>query len=421
MNHYEAIAIDANISALATACLIQHSGIKTAVLCNPNDIRNRALESMYYWDSENGALSIVLDKLEVEKNIGLKKSEFVDRLCIDDKEILRSPDVDLYLNELIKAFPNSKDELVGLFNDMKNVSEEWLRLLKAGSVFLAGPLKNMMQFRNTTYEEYLREKISDESLQNILLLDCDKKDAAFVVISGYVCSQILDGNEIDNIDNIYRFFYDCFKRDGGTVIECDCIDRIQKNGELFEIYDNDENEYICGLMFSSYSTEYVKKSYFKSNDSKQVKGVDTGYVIIDSESDIERDISLPKREKLLYGTKKRSIINVFIDGKRLIAKLVADNEIEIDDDFIQFLKKRYAIEKCQNIEVFSRERLEKEIGIMSHDIQGWEFTNNEMKKNVMDIKSDIEGFFPLGEWGCAYFTSAICAANAISKKWEMRK
>ena len=80
---------------------------------------------------------------------------------------------------------------------------------------------------------------------------------------------------------------------------------------------------------------------------------------------------------------------------------------------IEFICNVIGLDKKTEYEIYGNNRIINEIGVSGSDIQGWEFNNSQMRHNVMNFTSPNKGLYTLGEWGCAYFTAAICAANTI--------
>lgn len=414
MNNYDAVVLDESLSGLMTACLLQKSGINTLLFENKKNTALKMFESLYYWDPENGALSIGLARLGITDKSIFKQVKYTDKLMCDDICLCRDSDGEAYIKELTDLFPENENEIKELFDDMKMVSDEWIKLLNAASVFKAGSLKHMMKFINTSFSEYLDKNISNDLLKKILMLDCDKQDAAFIVISGYVFSQVMDGYAVTDINEMYGLLKNCFLMNGGTVVNDVTIADITEN-EGYTIVDENNNKYNCETLISPYTEKVTKERFWgEKNYLYDKKNINTEYIRIHSDLGYKNPSSDILRYKFYYSDgSDEYILNTYNSGKEIVVKVNGKNESMADDKMIEFICNVIGLDKKTEYEIYGNNRIINEIGVSGSDIQGWEFNNSQMRHNVMNFTSPNKGLYTLGEWGCAYFTAAICAANTI--------
>ena len=417
MTAFEVIVIEENISSLMTACLLQHNGINMLIFENNKNTISKVFESMYYWDPEKGALGVALKKLGIDNTLIGKKVKYTDRLVLNDILLLRDSDCMMYFEKLKKLFPYNEEEIRRLFNDMQQVSEEWIRLLNAGSVFTAGPLKQMMKFRNNTYVDYLEKNIKNNQLKELLMLDCDKNNTAFVVIAGYVLSQIMDGYIVDDVDTVYSLLRDYFVNEGGEIIVDNYVSQITKEDDRYLICDGNGNIFSSEIIVTPHTEKIFREKFFGEFLYNDLEDIETQYIIIDGVLPNPNRDDLCVREKLYYvETNVKCILNVLITHNRLLIKVCSEDKLIIYDDLINFICDKYKINSTKKIDIYDNDRLEREIGVSARKIQGWEFDSKQMQNNIMEIGSASKGLYALGEWGCAFFTVAICAANTIIKR-----
>ena len=416
MTVYDAIIVEENISSLMTACLLQYNGIKTLIFENTKSEITKVLESLYYWDPDKGALGIALKKLGIESTFIGQKVKYTDKLILEDISLMRDTDVEIYMEKLVNLFPDNKEEITQLFNDMRLVSEEWLRLLDAGSVFTAGSLKQMMKFKNVSFADYLDRTISNERLKELLMLDCDKKNAAFVVISGYVFSQVMDGYIVGDVSEVYSLLKDFFVKEGGEIMVDSHLTQITKEDDRYLINDDKDNVFCSELIVSPYTERIFKKNYF-GDTFDEGNNIGTQYVVIDIESVCSASCGFCVREKTYCVFENvKCILNVLRTQDRVVIKINCEDELYVNHRLVKHICKVCGIERHKHVDIYDNERLEQEIGLWAQDIQGWEFDSKQMQQNVMEIESSSKGLYTLGEWGCAHFTAAICVANTIVKR-----
>src|SRR5690554_3295151 len=142
MDNYEVIVTGYNLNALATAALLTKSNYRVLLLNDRGETEYEKIlqteigfDTLFYsWDYSVGAMKFVLEKLEIGEIPYDKDSRYIDTVISPHISINRPFGWDAYRESLIHLYPREKEKLHFLFDEMKELGEEWRCLLRSQSL-----------------------------------------------------------------------------------------------------------------------------------------------------------------------------------------------------------------------------------------------------------------------------------------------
>ncbi|MCL6591051.1 MAG: hypothetical protein K6U80_13990 [Firmicutes bacterium] len=454
MKKYDVIVIGLNLNGLVTASLLAKKGIQTLVVKHKGEdfLVNHA-PLIYSWDCSKGAMNYVLNELGIREKIKMKRPQYVDRIVSSTLTIERPWGWDAYFDFMVKEFPEEKDHLNFYFQEMKELGEEWVRILQTGSIFQAKNINKLIKYYNTKYEDFVFKLFRSMALKNILLMNTPREEVALPVMAGYLVTQIFDFHRIEGgYSKICQVLNESFLNFGG-VVECeDTVEQIQRiDSDRFLIRCENKGPFEGKRIVSTYDELLMLKHYFPgferrdqlSYDANKIKPVTPLTIVLKMKEGFNFEaISEGFALYIIEDNKNWSflktndnyqfkfIIRVYPQPEQKRIILQVDINVDYNNINQNVLRELtgFMVEKINEINpivsfieeenIFLPNQIEQLTGYYKGFFWRWAFKAEEMAANPFEIETPISGVFTTGQWGGAWFTSAIVAARNVLKSLQ---
>lgn len=257
-NEYDAVVVGAGLGGLACASLLANADLKVLVAekgrlvggyCQTYDWEGYPLNTgptLLLGSEESGVLSSLIRRLGLEKEIPLRRMEWG---VADGRMALRlGQGAESDARKLEGKFPDSRDELRGLMNDLRRFRGELLDRPD----FLSSPLPfDLEEFReqfvrhpvsshwqNVTFQAMLEEYLSDESLVRLLgrtasVLGGDPRDFPAYEGARLLVALFLDGiyYPVNHFSHLSGKLAGLVRKAGGDVLTSCGVEEVLVQGE----------------------------------------------------------------------------------------------------------------------------------------------------------------------------------------------
>ena len=447
MDKYEVTVIGYNLNALATAALLAKSGLQVLLLHDLSATEREKLlrtemgfNSLFYsWDWSLGAMKFVLEKLEIGELDDNNDQGYIDTVITPYVELKRPFGWDAYRESLICCYPQEKEHLNFFFDEMEDLGKEWIVYLRSRSLAELQNIRKTIKYRNLTYSRFVEDLFKNVELLSILLSDLPHAQVSLPVMAGYLVTQVFDYHHLEGgYGRVCGLLHKTFLQAGGCIASTEkgfkvILDegggfllktqqRTVKSKNLVSTLDPLQTVlmYFPGWERAGFNGDedpiptslFVKLWMAKEVDLKTLFAGDILHIISTVRTDdylkkAERGESLPQNYRVYKEYQKNQLIlQVDLPWTVRDGHYYPELVSEMKKTLCSFLP---GGSRILEEEIITPEALERITGYTKGSFRRWAFRVGEMGVNPFDQRLPIEGLFTTGQWGSAWFTSAIAA------------
>ena len=469
-DEYEVVIIGNSIDGLICGTLLSKNQKKVLIVgqgqplggyCHP--IRSgELLFSLcnYSWDLSGGIMGLVLTELGLDGSVGFTKFDPIDTVIFPEHVFDRPADLRSYEYALLSEFAHEKEAIRFYFNEVIQLSEEWLRLVTSTEKSAIFKNKKMLKYYKTRYWEFIDKLFSDSKLKGILCVNLPYSDITLSGMAGYMVSQIFNAGKLtDGISMFTEKIAALFRQHGGEISDQIHVDRIGvRNGQVDGVRLKDGRYVKTRVIVSTSDYSFLQENLMPDvkRDGTDVNGtvkrVSPFSVIVRTSKAVNEDVFNDRWCCYYYPTydvrglyRKLEnaepvdefpirIYDLSIDLPQLAESDHLNFRIETDIACDLFPKNRESKvenriadrlidqvnriipgfkDEIKNRFVISPLYYEKQSHIRFGCMNRWALNVKETLADKLFSSSPVKGLYATGEWGGALFASAKQISNRI--------
>lgn len=445
MNTFDVIVLGNSIDGLTIAALLAQKGLSVMLIRTLKDHSIRMKPIFYSWDPIQGVMGYILDRLSIRDQFSFIKPSHIDTIIMDDFLFKRPNGWMPYHDTLLKMFPKEKESLNFYFDEMNNLGNEWMLLLteKQPQIFLK--LKTMMKYQHTDYYTFIEKIFKEMNLKKILCANLPRRQVSMAVMGGYIVKQLFDFHYIDGgTKTVSRILENKLKKLGGIISDylptkLTCL----KNNQ-WSINFKDMDSISCKKIVCTYDEKIALSHYMPQVLQKENMGTTSEVVPLTisihlQQNECTRAFNLLNHQFCSYILPSENIMSYYkiIDEGKIPSSLFIRcffskeaSALFLQTDIsshstikLNHLIKRMMLTATQyfpdvlslnsQYDIYSPNQIEQDYGYTYGLCSKWAFSTHEITKNPFSKQPFIKGLFCTGDWGNAWFTSALAQSNAI--------
>jgi len=445
------------LSTRSCAVILQQAGLSVLVVphgkskCTfgKDSESDNGIDSLLpiWMDATIGSLSVLLAIVKPTSSLKFKKYRFSDMVIDKIGTLSRPSDTKEYSDMLMSVFPKEKENLKLIFETIDFCGSPWEDVIAGKGLKYNKILRQVPGALKMSFEDYLDRSGCGERLRRCFLAPMPRKNASLMVMSGFIKTQYCDGHWVSGGSRSVASWL-LSSLESGTKLEDDSIVKIAGAGP-YTIKLTKGDEINCRCIVSSYDLSRTIACYVHKQPASTL-GVPSGesvYILrFPLQPDLNNDINHIQRVPVIHIypdfekeylrkvlTYLRGPVSVFPDYEnlRLLVTIRTSGEMQHGSDesremLTQTIKNiltdywprdEYSGE-FDSPEVFDGTTLGNVAGIESGDVFRWAFTFKELMQEPLNSSKYSRGIFALGDWGSAWFFSALFFARAVLKTFK---
>lgn len=462
--NYDVIIIGSNINGFATASLLAKRGFSVCLIPHPHEtvvaggqVRFQPPPPVFYcWDYSRGALGYVLDILGLRGKLAFHPPEYIDKIISPSLAIERVFGWEAFQAMMLELFPKDREPLAFYFQEMSGLGEEWRRILQAESIYaVSSPVPKTLKYRNLSYADFVNRRFTSPDIQAILLANQPRTGVTLPVMAGYLVTQVFDYHSVPGgYGAVCAVLRETFCRLGGTYLDDPGVNPIRiKPGEYIRVEGEDREPLQAKCLVSTLDEATTIRKYLaeyhpnppdnhkqldpvapfsvilKVNDGFAFQSLTAGHALYYfPDNDISHLLAgieqghHPVTPVRAYPDPDRRQVVLQTDLAARSFPASGDRYAMISDWMIQAIHRFIPIHGfIESQELYTPDRIETGLGYESGFVSRWAFRANEITSNPFDQKPLVSGIYNTGQWGGAWFTSAIAISRAAARylnAWE---